>query len=72
MIRIGSAGWSYPDWEGVVYPEGAGGRFDPLKYLASFLDCIEINSSFYRIPSPDHAVSWVRRVGEEESFLFTA
>lgn len=72
MIRIGSAGWSYPDWGGVVYPDGVGARFDPLKYIASFLDCIEINSSFYRIPSPERASSWIRRVFDREHFMFTA
>ena len=71
MIRIGSAGWSYADWEGVVYPTGAGARFDPLKYLAGFVDCIEINSSFYRIPTTDHGSSWVRRVSDQDHFLFT-
>jgi uncharacterized protein YecE (DUF72 family) len=71
VIRIGTAGWSYPDWEGVVYPAGAGARFDPLRYLAGFVDCIEINNSFYRIPAPTHASSWVRRVSEQDGFLFT-
>ncbi len=71
MIRIGSAGWSYPDWDGVVYPEGAGKRFDALKYLASFVDCIEINTSFYRIPPPPTAASWIRRIAGRDSFRFT-
>lgn len=71
MIRIGSAGWSYPDWTGVVYPADPGPKFDPLKYLASYLDCIEINNSFYRIPPPGNAVTWVRRVSERPDFRFT-
>lgn len=69
-IRIGPAGWSYTDWEGVVYPSH-GSRFDPLAYLASFFDTIEINSPFYRIPPPTHAKSWVRRVAANPSFRFT-
>lgn len=69
-IRIGPAGWSYKDWEGVVYPPH-GSRFDPLAFLASFFDTIEINSPFYRIPPPTHAKSWVRRVSGNPDFRFT-
>jgi hypothetical protein len=50
-LRIGPAGWSYEDWKGIVYPSGAGRRFDPLSYLAGFFDVVEINSSFRRRPS---------------------
>jgi uncharacterized protein YecE (DUF72 family) len=69
-IRIGPAGWSYKDWEGVVYPPH-GSKFDALAYLASFFDTIEINSPFYRIPPPTHAKSWVRRVAANPAFRFT-
>ncbi len=69
-IRIGPAGWSYTDWEGTVYPPHRS-RFDHLAYLSSFFDTIEINSPFYRIPPPTHAMSWVRRVASNPSFKFT-
>ena len=46
LIRIGPAGWSYKDWEGVVYPHKPGPRFDPLEYLSRFFDTIEINEAF--------------------------
>jgi len=70
-IRVGPAGWSYDDWDGVVYP-AHGSRFDALGYLARYFDTIEINSSFYRIPPPRNAESWVRRVGNNPAFRFTA
>ena len=69
-IRIGPAGWSYKDWEGTVYPPH-GSKFDPLAYLASFFDTIEINSPFYRIPPQNHARSWTRRVASNRDFKFT-
>ncbi len=40
MIRVGLAGWSYEDWEGIVYPPKKGSKFDPLPYLAEFFDCV--------------------------------
>jgi uncharacterized protein YecE (DUF72 family) len=70
--RVGPAGWSYKDWEGFVYPQQPGRRFDPLAYLAKFFDTIEINSTFYRPPSASAATSWVRRVAHNSRFKFTA
>jgi uncharacterized protein YecE (DUF72 family) len=69
-IRVGPAGWSYTDWEKVVYPPH-GSKFDHLAYLSSFFDTIEINSPFYRIPPATHAKSWVRRVSANPEFKFT-
>ncbi|MFN2510358.1 MAG: DUF72 domain-containing protein [Pyrinomonadaceae bacterium] len=71
-IRIGPAGWSYKDWEGVVYPQKPGAKFDPLSYLATFFDTIEINSTFYRPPAATSAKSWARRVANNPGFRFTA
>ncbi len=72
MIRIGPAGWSYKDWEGIVYPQKPGKNFDPLEYLAGFFDTIEINSSFYRPPAPSTTKAWVKRVEHNPKFSFTA
>lgn len=69
---IGVAGWSYEDWKGVVYPAGAGRRFDPLEYVARFFDVVEINSSFYRVPPAAWTRSWAKRVEEHPHFRFTA
>jgi uncharacterized protein YecE (DUF72 family) len=71
-VRIGPAGWSYKDWEGIVYPQKPGAKFDPLEYLARFFDTIEINSSFYRPFTASTAKSWARRVTEAKDFMFTA
>ena len=71
-IRIGPAGWSYKDWEGIVYPKEPGGKFDPLEYLARFFDTIEINSSFYRPFTAATAKSWAQRVAGSKGFMFTA
>jgi uncharacterized protein YecE (DUF72 family) len=70
MIRIGPAGWSYKDWEGVVYPKGR--KIDQLAYLAEFFPTIEINNSFYRPIAPKVAEGWVRRAGGNPDFRFTA
>lgn len=70
-IRVGTSGWSYPSgkgtWNGVFYPEAAGrrprgrGRFDELAFYAEHFDTVEINSTFYRVPSAATAKSWASR-----------
>lgn len=72
IIRVGPAGWSYKDWEGIVYPQKPGKSFDPLEYLAQFFNTIEINSSFYRPPVPSTTKSWAKRVAGNKEFAFTA
>jgi uncharacterized protein YecE (DUF72 family) len=71
-IYIGSAGWSYPDWEGVVYPSQRPRGKTELAYLADYLDAVEINTSFYRPPSAAMAEKWVKQVAGKPGFLFTA
>jgi uncharacterized protein YecE (DUF72 family) len=70
-VYVGPAGWAYDDWRGIVYPRGKSSGFDPLDYLSRFFDCIEINSTFYRIPFARVTAGWVRRVGGNEHFRFT-
>jgi uncharacterized protein YecE (DUF72 family) len=72
VIRIGIAGWDYPDWEGLVYPAPRPRGFDRLAFLAGFFDTLEINTTFYRTPAASAARSWTRRVSASPSFLFTA
>jgi uncharacterized protein YecE (DUF72 family) len=71
-ILIGPAGWSYKDWNGIVYPSNPGKKFDPLEYLAGYFDTIEINSSFYRPPTASTTSGWSNRVRHNKSFRFTA
>ncbi len=70
-VRVGTAGWMYKDWEGIVYPPPRRG-FDRLGFMASLFDTNEINSTFYRIPPASMARDWVRRVAHNSRFLFTA
>ncbi|HEC04457.1 MAG TPA: DUF72 domain-containing protein, partial [Phycisphaerales bacterium] len=68
-IYIGIAGWSYPDWKGIVYTSS---RIDQLEYVSRFVDCVEINSTFYRPPSERNSKSWFRRTAAKDGFFFTA
>ncbi len=72
-VLVGPAGWSYKDWEGIVYPPGVKRSYHPAEYLAQFFDLIEINTSFYAPVKPEHAKLWCRKVGAVNPvFRFTA
>jgi uncharacterized protein YecE (DUF72 family) len=71
-MRIGLAGWSYPDWKGRVYPAKLPRGFDPLQYLSGYFDTIEVNSTFYRIPTVSTTQRWAERVAGHPTFKFTA
>ncbi|MGB8458122.1 MAG: DUF72 domain-containing protein [Candidatus Acidiferrum sp.] len=72
ILRVGPAGWSYPDWAGYVYPARRPKGFHYATYLAEFFDTIEINSSFYNPIRADHATQWIDRVAANPRFVFTA
>jgi uncharacterized protein YecE (DUF72 family) len=69
-VRIGPAGWSYADWEGIVYPKPKPRGFHALVYLAKFFDLVEINSSFYATPSAKNTARWVDMVQDRPDFRF--
>lgn len=71
-LRIGPAGWSYKDWNGVVYPRLRPAGFHEASYLANYFPLIEINTSFYRPLRPELARLWVRKVEHRRDFQFTA
>jgi len=72
VIRVGPAGWSYPDSPGKVYPADVPKRFDVLAFTARYFDTIEINATFYHPQPPRTCASWARRVADRPDFRFTA
>ncbi|MDC0711304.1 DUF72 domain-containing protein [Stigmatella sp. ncwal1] len=72
MVRFGPAGWTYKDWEGVVYPGRRSKSVEPLEAMASLFDAVEINTSFYRPVSPQNAHRWLERTAAHPDFRFTA
>jgi uncharacterized protein YecE (DUF72 family) len=73
-IRVGTAGWSYKDWDGILYPpEVTRKKIHPVEYLARFFDVIEINTSFYGHIRPELGRLWCRKAAAvNPTFAFTA
>ena len=67
MHRVGTSGWSYAGWKGVVYPKGLK-QGDWLPFYARHLASVEINASFYRLPAEKTVRGWVERT--PGGFLF--
>ena len=66
-IRVGCSGWNYTDWRGVLYPPGCPQRKWLARYAEVF-DTVEINNTFYRLPTLDAVRGWVQQ--SPPGFLF--
>lgn len=68
FIHIGTSGWSYDHWQGVLYPHGVSSR-ERLDYYAARFRTVEVNSTYYRWPFDATFASWRNRL--PEGFLMT-
>jgi uncharacterized protein YecE (DUF72 family) len=67
-VRVGCSGWNYKHWRGLLYPRG----LPPSRWLeryAELFDTVEVNATFYRLPSRDTVARWVEQT--PDGFLFT-
>jgi uncharacterized protein YecE (DUF72 family) len=67
-IRVGCSGWSYPDWEGVFYPQG----MPPGEYLGCYAETfpiVEVDSTFYRVPDSKMVRGWRDRTPDDFRFV---
>ena len=60
-LRIGTSGFAYPAWRGAYYPPGLPDR-EMLAHYATDFSTVEINSTFYRLPSERILADWAGRV----------
>jgi uncharacterized protein YecE (DUF72 family) len=69
QLYIGCSGWSYTSWKGPLYPKNIENRAW-LPYYSQLFDYVEIDSTFYNIPSESLVKNWDKRT--PENFRFTA
>lgn len=70
-LYVGTSGWSYDWWRGVFYPEGLP-KEKWLSFYASQFKTVEINYSFYRLPSRSAFEKWSRTVPRDFIFAVKA
>ncbi len=66
-IRVGCSGWHYDDWRGRFYPAGLA-RSGWLGFYSGIFDTVELNNTFYRLPSEAAMTRWFDVTGSE--FIF--
>ena len=67
MIRVGTSGYNYPEWRGAFYPADLpAGRM--LAFYAERFTSVEVNYTFYRMPTPALTAGWARAT--PDGFVF--
>ena len=69
QIYVGCSGWSYSSWKGPFYPVDLDNS-EWLNYYSHIFDFVEIDSSFYRIPTAFTVKNWLKKT--PDNFRFTA
>ncbi len=59
-VRIGCSGWNYKHWRELVYPKGLPARLW-LEHYATLFDTVEVNATFYRLPTRSAVAAWVEQ-----------
>ncbi len=67
-VRIGTSGWHYRHWLGILYPQELPSR-EWLKRYAEVFDTVELNNSFYRLPAAETFRNWKKAT--PAGFLFS-
>ena len=70
-VAIGSSGFSYPTWKGRFYPADLPAE-RMLAYYARRLDTVELNNTFYRLPSRERLATWAGEVYRGFTFALKA
>lgn len=68
---LGTASWTFPDWQSVFYPDGLADR-DRLAWYSTQRNSVEVNTSFYGLPAPSTLVQWVESVPPGFTFSLKA
>lgn len=59
---VGTSGWTYDSWQGLVYPHDVTGPARLAYYAAHLSDTVELNASYYRWPREATFAGWRRRL----------
>ena len=71
MILVGTSGYNYPEWKGSFYPADLPAA-KMLPYYAGKFRTVEINYTFYRMPTPKLIAGWRAQVPPEFRFTLKA
>jgi len=70
-VLIGTSGWHYESWRGPFFPKGMPVKYH-LQFYASQFATTELNSVFYRTPTPAAVKAWREQTGDDFLFAWKA
>lgn len=70
-LALGTSSWTFPDWRGTFYPDGLPTQ-DQLAYYATQFNSVEVNTSFYGLPTPSTVLQWLEAVPDGFTFALKA
>lgn len=71
QFHVGTSGYSYPKWKGSFYPQKLPQK-EMLSYYAEHFTAVEINGTFYKMPSKGDLASWIKQVPGDFCFTLKA
>ena len=70
-IHVGTSGYSYKEWKGKFYPEKISPK-EMLRFYSERLGAVEINNTFYHMPTESVLHSWAEQVPDDFVFALKA
>ena len=70
-VLVGCSGWNYKHWRETVYPKGVPQR-RWLEHYATLFDTVEVNATFYRLPSRNTVEAWIETTPDDFVFSLKA
>jgi uncharacterized protein YecE (DUF72 family) len=70
-IRVGTSGWLYKHWKGTFYPPGLKSK-DEFAFYSLFFDTLEVNNTFYKLPSRETFAEWRRTTKPDFLYIIKA
>ena len=70
-VHVGCSGWNYAEWRGLVYPEDLP-QSRWLEHYATHFDTVEVNATFYRLPTRETVEHWIEQTPDGFQFAIKA
>jgi uncharacterized protein YecE (DUF72 family) len=71
LIHVGTSGYNYPEWRGTFYPEDFPSK-EMFGYYSRHFRTVEINYTFYRMPTPKTTEAWLKQAPEPFTYALKA
>ena len=71
VVHVGTSGWSYREWKGSFYPADLKNH-QMLAYYGERFDSVEVNNTYYRLPTREVLEDWATQVPAGFSFVVKA